>query len=88
METYTLKDTIQRLSTGELLYTEFVVDRLFIEGNISQEDYVRHLNDKSFKPTIRESKDTFPECLHLRANREGITWNKDKLITMDLNFFE
>lgn len=48
----TLKPLTDKIREGKLVLSTFLVDYLFVEGNITQEDYNSFCRDNSFIPNF------------------------------------
>lgn len=79
----------RKLGNGEISITEFLVDYLYVQQCLSDDDYINYINNKEYLPTFTyKAPSNLIEDIMDVCRREEIVQNKLKLITPTLNMFE
>ena len=79
----------RKLSNGEISITEFLVDYLYVQQCLSDDDYINYINNRNYIPkfTYKAPYNLIEDMMDV-CRREEIVQNKFKLITPTLNMFD
>ena len=79
----------RKLSNGEISITEFLVDYLYVQQCLSDDDYINYINNRNCIPkfTYKAPSNLIEDIMDV-CRREEIVQNKFKLITPTLNMFD
>ena len=79
----------RKLGNGEITITEFLVDYLYVQQCLSDDDYINYINNKEYLPTFTyKAPSNLIEDMDDVCRRENILQNKHKLIIPTLNMFD
>ena len=79
----------RKLGNGEISITEFLVDYLYVQQCLSDDDYINYINNRNRIPkfTYKALSNLIEDIMDI-CRREEIVQNKFKLITPTLNMFD
>ena len=79
----------RKLGNGEISITEFLVDYLYVQQCLSDDDYINYINNRNRIPkfTYKAPSNLIEDIMDI-CRREEIVQNKFKLITPTLNMFD
>ena len=77
----------RKLREDIINFSEFLVNYLYVEGYMSKEEFDKYSNTSNYIPKLETQNESFPETLHLKAEREDYVEYKRNNRDLDLNYF-